>query len=219
MPEAVERLVFRCLHKDPAVRFANGRELAVALLHARGLTAPLELKSGPVPPPSRPAAAVPARGRTVWRVGTAAALVLLLAVTGGMLLRRNTSPPTRPMLAVMPVGNQSGFQELTPYRLALTYALAEELSASRFVRPLSYTRISQLVTPAIGRGLDPSSVELARTMTRQTKAPWVLVPRVLHENGAWLAEADLQDGVSGATIARLRTEAVASSARTCSGDM
>jgi serine/threonine protein kinase len=167
VPEAVERLVFRALHKDPAIRFANGRELALALLHVRGLTPPTDMITGPVAVPAR-LLSVPTprrKARTLWlAAGLAAAVVALGA---GVLWRRADAPINRPLLAVMPVGNQSGFEELTPYRLALTYALTEELSASRYVRPLTYTRISQLVTSALNKGLDPSNVELARTKARQ----------------------------------------------------
>ena len=211
VPEAVERLVFRAMHKDPAIRFANGREFALALLHVRGLTPPTDMVTGPVvAPPGTPAALAP-RPRSRRRLWLAAGLAAaVLALGGGLLWRRPVAPVNRPMLAVMPVGNQSGFQELTPYRLALTYALTEELGASHSVRPLTYTRILQLATSVLNRGLDPSNVELARTMTRQTRAPLVIVPRVLHENGAWLAEADLQDGASGAIVVKLRTDAVAS---------
>ncbi len=54
VPEAVERLVFRAMHKDPAIRFANGREFALALLHVRGLTrADGHGRSGPVVAPCR----------------------------------------------------------------------------------------------------------------------------------------------------------------------
>jgi tetratricopeptide (TPR) repeat protein len=210
VPEAVERLVFRALHKDPAIRFANGRELALALLHVRGLTPPTDMITGPVVVPAglRPTVLARPKPRRWWLAAALAAAVVALGT--GVLWRRAAAPVDRQMLAVMPVGNQSGFQELTPYRLALTYALTEELGASRYVRPLTYARISQLVTSALAKGLDPSSVELARTMTRQTGAPLVIVPRVLHENNAWLAEADIQDAASGAIIAKLRTDAVAS---------
>ena len=45
IPEEVEQLVFRALHKDPAVRFASGRELARALRQVQGRTVPLDLQT------------------------------------------------------------------------------------------------------------------------------------------------------------------------------
>src|SRR5688572_3363755 len=45
VPEEIEQLVFRALHKDPAVRFAGGREVARALRQVRGFTVPQDLRS------------------------------------------------------------------------------------------------------------------------------------------------------------------------------
>ena len=53
VPEEVEQLVFRALHKDPTVRFQSGRELARALRQVRGLTLPQDLRTIPVPAPRR----------------------------------------------------------------------------------------------------------------------------------------------------------------------
>jgi serine/threonine protein kinase/tetratricopeptide (TPR) repeat protein len=211
VPEAVERVAFRAMHKDVAVRYANGKELALALLQARGLSAPVDLRSGAVHVPQLVAA--PARSAAKTRrwpvVAVAAALVLVVA---GIAMWRSTRPMApREMISVVPVVNQTGYQELAPYRLALTYALIQELAESPRVRPLDYGRVAQFVEPAIVSGSDVSNRDVQRAMADQGRARWLVVPTLLHENGAWRARADVQEASTGSTVGRLETEAIASS--------
>ena len=51
IPEEVEQLVFRALHKEPSVRYESARPLARALRQVRGLTLPQELRTEPLPFP------------------------------------------------------------------------------------------------------------------------------------------------------------------------
>ena len=75
IPEEVEQLVFRALHKDPAIRFASGRELARALRQVRGLTVPQDLRTqaarlrGRTARRSAPPQAAAARDRCRYSVG------------------------------------------------------------------------------------------------------------------------------------------------------
>jgi tetratricopeptide (TPR) repeat protein len=115
------------------------------------------------------------------------------------------------MISVVPVVNQTGYQELAPYRLALTYALIQELAESPRVRPLDYGRVAQFVEPAIVSGSDVSNRDVQRAMADQGRARWLVVPTLLHENGAWRARADVQEASTGSTVGRLETEAIASS--------
>ena len=69
VPEAVERVVFRAMHKDAAVRYGDGRELALALLQARGLSAPVDLRSGVVEVPQRVAGRQPPEARATLAGG------------------------------------------------------------------------------------------------------------------------------------------------------
>jgi serine/threonine protein kinase len=83
VPEEVEQLVFRALHKEPGVRYHSGRELARALRRVRGLSVPLELNTQPV---ERPAGRVSRARRHPWTWRVAAAAAML--VTGGSNLER-----------------------------------------------------------------------------------------------------------------------------------
>jgi tetratricopeptide (TPR) repeat protein len=92
--EALEQLVFRALHKDPAVRFQTARDLARALRRLQGRTLPLDLRTEPVVP----AMSTPA-GRAVWPAAIApwrmshprrraalAAVILAAALVGTLLV-------------------------------------------------------------------------------------------------------------------------------------
>jgi tetratricopeptide (TPR) repeat protein len=211
VPEAVERVVFRAMHKDVAVRYANGKELALALLQARGLSAPVDLRSGVVEVPQHLVGrqAPPAR-RRYWRI--AVAVAALAAALGAIALWRVGQPVgPRQAISIVPVVNQTGYQELAPYRLALTYALIQELAESRSVRPLDYGRLTQFVGPALAAGADVSNLEVQRALTTQGRARWIVLPTLLHDQGNWRAQAVVQDAATGSTAARLETEAVASS--------
>jgi len=208
VPEAVERLVFRAMHKDPAVRFLNGRDLALALLQVRGLSAPLDLRSGVVEVPQH-LRDRPRTRRRKWLVPVGAALALAATLAVGVMWRSRASTGPRASIAVVPVVNQTGYPELSPYRLALTYALIHELGDSPNVRPLDYGRLVQLVRPVLATGGDASSRELQRRLSIQAR--WTIVPTLLHDNGAWRARAEVKDGATGSTVAMIETDSVATS--------
>ncbi len=108
VPEAVERVVFRAMHKDVAVRYGDGRELALALLQARGLSAPVDLRSGVVEVPQR-AGRRGSRPRLArrWPV-VAAAAALMVAVAATAVWRSSRPPEPRETISVVPVVNQTG---------------------------------------------------------------------------------------------------------------
>src|SRR5689334_7691057 len=106
IPEEVEQLVFRALHKDAAVRFASGRELARALRQVQGHTVPLELQTAAIDVPPRVDAGRRARVARRWRA--LAAGLLLLAIAAGAIAWYLARPPERAYVAVVPVTNATG---------------------------------------------------------------------------------------------------------------
>ena len=209
--EAVERVVFRAMHKDLTVRYANGRELALALLQGRGLSAPVDLRSGAVEVPAHLAGSGVRSARSRRWPAVVAVAALVLAVAGAAVWRSSRPSGPREAISIVPVVNQTGYQELAPYRLALTYALTQELAESNRVRPLDYGWVTQFVAQALASGADVSSQEVQRALAAQGRARWMIVPTLLHENGAWRARAAVQEASTGATVTQLETEAVASS--------
>ena len=210
--EDVEQIVFRAIHKEPAVRFKDAREMARALRQVRGQSLPLDLRTLPVPAPP---AANRARSRydnpgnwRVWVVAAAAAVAL--AVAAGWSYRWLT-PVERIPIAVAPIVNQTRYSELDSYRLALTYSLVSELSESPNVRVLPYSRLLQIVRRFLAGGSDIASREAVLGITEHGGPKFVILPALVYENDRWRAQAEIQDASTSTRVALLQTASVASS--------
>ena len=213
IPIELERIVMKALEKDPAKRFQNAREPARDLKLLAGRTVPIDLQTVEVP---RPAGGGPAwltarrRLITPARLGVGAA-VLLLAAAG--LYVWMTRPIVRPSVAIVPVINQTGFAELDPFRLALTQALIMESSDSTRVRIVGYDRVLEVLRRFLAGTSDVSGSEAVQSLTTASAAQVVVIPRLLYENNAWRAHAEVRDAASTTTLAVVDTDAVVSSLR------
>ena len=95
--EALEQLVFRALHKEPAVRPPSARELARGLRLLQGRTLPLDLRTEVLPPIDAVRAAParrPSRRRSRRAAGLAAALVAVLAAVLLWISRQSSVSPS-----------------------------------------------------------------------------------------------------------------------------
>ena len=204
IPEEVEQLVFRALHKDPAVRFASGRELARALRHVQGHTVPLDLMTGPVHAPSRQAST----GVASRLVRRAAAVLAVLAIAAGAAYWYLSRPVPRTFIAIAPVANGTGDRTLDPYRWALTLELTRELGESHDVSVFSYARMLPPLRRFLGGGRQ--GAEAIGVVARASGASVIAVPTLVYDSGALRARADLQDA-KGAALGRVETEPLVSS--------
>jgi len=205
VPEAVEQLVFRALHKEPGVRFASGRELARALRHVQGHTVPLDLRTEPVEVP-RTMPRRRARRHLRAIAGVVAAAAVLVAVAAWYATR----PLVRTFVAVAPVANATGDRTLDPYRLGLTFALTRELAESSRIRVLPYQRLLVPLRRFLLEQSDVSSADAIRAVSSASGAAVVVVPVLLYDRGAWTARADLKS-TDGATVGRVETAPIESS--------
>ena len=82
VPEALEQIVFRALHKDPAVRFQAARDVARALRRLQGRTLPLDLRTEPLSGVDALQAAAGRRPMWTRRRAAAAAAIAALAIAG-----------------------------------------------------------------------------------------------------------------------------------------
>lgn len=214
VPEALEQIVFRALHKDAAVRYQDARELARALRTLQGRAIPDDLLSVPISASQRPPIRPGVRsGRPVaprWRRYGAIAAGVLIAMGAGAypwLTRTGARIP----IAIVPVVNQTGYPELDPYRLALTSALVAELGDSPNVRVLPFGRLLQIVRRFALAGPDVSSRQAVQAISTHSGARFLVAPTLVYENGTWKARAEFQDAATGTNAAVFETEPFASS--------
>ena len=211
VPEALEQLVFRVLHKEPSVRFQSARDFARALRTLQGRTIPEDLLTQPLMAaaerPMRPLVA-PAQPRR-WRRRTATAFaVLAIAAAGAYPII--AWPSERVPVVVAPVVNQTGYPELDDFRMALTYELAAAIGASRRVRVLPYDRLLQILGAYRVPGRDVSSRDAIQALTMHSGAQVVIVPTLLQENGAWKARIDFRDAATSTNRGTRETRAAVS---------
>jgi tetratricopeptide (TPR) repeat protein len=210
VPEEVEQLVFRALHKDASVRYPTGRELARALRQVRGQTVPMDLRTEAVDAPQRLAQLAPApvkRSRKRLLVAVAAVVVALGGGAGWAMWPRARTP-----IVVVPVANQTGFADLGPYQLALTYALVHELSDSRVVRPMSWPRMLQTLRGFIAtEGADLSSGAVVQALRDSAVGDILVRPTLVNEDKTWHVQVELVDRRTAVTLDTFQTGAVATS--------
>ncbi len=141
VPPSLERIVRRCLEKNPEERFQSARDLAFALTE----TASVSLAA--------PSVAVPSRfgtRRRVWiaslPVALAALLAVLVAVDPGGLRRRllgRALPGRVESIAVLPLHNLSGDPGQEYFADGMTEALIANLAQIRKLRVISRTSVEE----------------------------------------------------------------------------
>jgi tetratricopeptide (TPR) repeat protein/TolB-like protein len=189
--EEIEHLVFRAMHKEPSIRFANGRELSRALRQARGHSIPIDFRTEPVRVEGRtPAPPPPVKNTSRRKVLVAvAAAVLAIGAASAWLSR----PVERLSLAVAPFGNQTGDSDLEQYRLALTQSLTLSLGDSRDLQVTPYGRVLEVLRRFQQQKADVSNRDAIQAITSNTGASLVVVPTLLRDGGAWSARVELRD--------------------------
>ena len=184
VPEEVEQVVFRALHKEAPVRFATARELSRALRQVRGLTVPLDLRTEPVVAHD-PRPRIAGR-RVVWSAAVAA-----VATVGA--LTWSLWPVDRTSVAIVPVVNLTGYEELEPYRLALTHAISTGLAESRVIRAIPHDQMAVISKPYRIAGRDISSGEARRAIAANTDAPVMVVVAIVNEGGGFKGRVEFRN--------------------------
>jgi tetratricopeptide (TPR) repeat protein len=201
IPEDVEQLVFRALHKEAAIRFQSGRELARALRQARGLTVPQDLRTQVVVPP--PVATRGARRRARWAVAAAVTVAAVVIGAPAWLL----APIERRNVTVMPVVNATGFDDLDGVVLGLQEELAAALRTAPGVRLMTPERVRGVVR-ARRRSGDATGPETLRALAALPGAEIVLRPTLYRDDSEWRARLEVWR--AGATDATLEATPVTS---------
>jgi tetratricopeptide (TPR) repeat protein len=195
--EEVEQLVFRSLHKEPSVRFKDGRDLARGLRQVRGQSLPIDLKTVPVPTPS--SVRQPHQRRAGLRLWSGIAAMGLLLGAGAVWWMVSGE---RRVVAIVPVVNETGHDLLGPYRMALTNALLYALTDSPTVRVVSHDDLSGVIRRFRVDGQDLSSTAVLQAIAANVGADLVIVPTILKEGDRWKARVDVYDPETATTDAR-----------------
>jgi tetratricopeptide (TPR) repeat protein len=207
IPEDIEQLVFRALHKDPAVRFASGRELARALRQVRGLTLPQDLRTQAIAYEAAPPA-VPDRRRLRRQMLAAGLLVAVAAAALAALL----FPVTRVPIVIAPVVNLTGEGPLDQARMALAHLITGQLAESRHVRVLPYERSLSIlrVYRDGGKGvIGPAALQALET---HSGARVIVIPTLMYEDGAYSAQIRFRTaGAATDAVAPVETAPILSS--------
>ena len=204
--EEIEHVVFRAMHKEPSVRFTNGRELARALRQVRGLSIPIDFRTEPVAVPKSVAPVAKKRSPRKLLAGVAAA-VLVIGSTWTWL----AWPVERVAIAVAPFSNQTGDSDLEQYRLALTQTLTLSLEDSRDLQVTPYGRVLEVLRRFVQQKADVSNRDAIQVITASTGAALVVVPTLLRDGGAWSARVELRDPRTSTSVWVHETEPQTSS--------
>jgi serine/threonine protein kinase/tetratricopeptide (TPR) repeat protein len=203
IPEEIEQLAFRALHKEPAVRHASGRELGRALRQVRGLSVPMELRTEPVVPS---VAVRPARtgSRRPWAL-LASGVLVPIAIVSSLLW-----PMDRIPVAIAPIANGTGNENLDQYGPGLTEALRYALSESRTVRILDHAQQSAITRRFRRFGREIPSNELQQAISANTQTQILVLPSLVREGVGWRARAEFRDARTASVLAVADTDSFVS---------
>ena len=212
----LQRLVEKCLAKDPAARYQGMRDVVVDLRAARGhlesaphapatTTNPLSV---PVVPVSRAPRGI--RWRPVLVAGAAAA-----ALTAGALLwwphlfppRVVLSTSGKPSVAVMYFQNNTGNTQLDWLRTGLTEMLVTDLSQSPDVEILGTDRLYNILRDLHRQNDAVVSFDTVQEIARRAGVHSVLVGSYVKAGETIRINMTLQEAATGKIISSDRVEA------------
>lgn len=159
LPPALDGVLLRALHKDPAQRFPSAEALAAALRAAAADTAPTQ----PLPAPAPPTAAAPAAHARWWWL---AGLLPLLALAAWALRPRPAAPPPVAVAASAPAAAASAASDVatlppTPSAPASRTAAAKPALPRLDGSWLGLYSCGETLGAASGPGREPFAAQLA----------------------------------------------------------
>ena len=191
-PPALDRLVARCLAKNPDQRWDSAHDVADELAWIG------ETSSGK---------GTIARSR-LWRWWLAAAVLVAAAVLGWLALTQWTQPALafkeRDFVVVADVENGTGE---AAFDLALKSALEIDLRQSRYVNVLDSNQVQNALRMMRLNADARVTPEVGRDVCRRVGAPALLVPRILRAGDAYQIQVALIEASTGRVVDETRETA------------
>ena len=197
----LQRIVDKCLAKDPADRYQGMKDLIVDL---RGVRRSLETGT-------QTAIAAPVKSRRLWVV--AALVAIILAAVGAVFLRprpnrqTTTLPPSgKPSVAVLYFDNTTGDRGLDWLRTGIPEMVVTDLSQSSKFEVVSTERLYEIVSGLHRADDRVLSQDVVRIVAERTGVSNVVVGSYVKSGGALRINMRLQDASSGRIIASERID-------------
>jgi serine/threonine protein kinase/tetratricopeptide (TPR) repeat protein len=211
----VERILHKCLEKDPDDRYQGMRDAVVDLRAARRrLDSAPSTAAPPVRATSSHARLVTARG---WVFGAAAIIVLALA--GYSMLRDRwrpvpsgrTTSGNKPSIAVLYFENNTGNAQLDWLRTGLTDMLVTDLSQSPDVEVLPTDRLVQILGELRRQDDRTISFETVQEIAKRAGVNTVILGSYVKAGDTIRINVKLQEPSSGKIVTSERVEAIGES--------
>ncbi len=200
----VQRILDKCLAKEPAHRYQGLKDTVVDLRAARRR---LESSTQPV------AVAPPQKRVPAWLVGGLAAAVLLGAGAWWVFRPQTATPAAaggdgadRPSLAVLYFDNNTGNPQLDWMRTGITDMLVTDLSQSPDVEVLGTDRLHQILSEMKRADDRTISSEVVQEIAQRAGVKTVLVGSYVKAGDAIRIQVRLQEAATGRIVTSERVE-------------
>jgi serine/threonine protein kinase/tetratricopeptide (TPR) repeat protein len=196
-PPGLQRIVERCLAKDPKNRYESTRDLARELQLLREEMTEASLTSRRLPPPAARAAVVPRRWP--WILGTAALLVLVSILSWLWLRTEPDVPAEEPKVLSVLVADFANQTGESVFDGALEQALNLALEEAPFLTTFSRATASDIVEQLQpGKPLDQ---EMATLVARREAIAFILVGSIAKEGSRYEVSVRAVDAELGTPLA------------------
>ena len=205
----VQRIIDKCLAKDPDARYQGMKDLVVDLKSARRrMDSDLTLSSAAAAIPSAPAGVTARRSPLLFAAATAA----LLMIAGYWLWSSQRTPVvqatgSRPSVAVMYFENNTGDEEMDWLRTGLTDMLVTDLSQSPDVEVLSTDRLVQILGSMQKLEDRVVSFDTVQEVARRAGVKHVMLGSYIKAGDAIRINLKLQEAATGKILSSERVDA------------
>ena len=205
----VQRILEKCLAKDPADRYQGMRDIVVDLRAARR-----RLESSGVSPvmTAAPTTGESVRNARAYAYGAVAVLALSLAAVAYLKPRWSGSPSLpvstsgKPSIAVLYFENNTGNAQLDWLRTGLTDMLVTDLSQSPDVEVMGTDRLVQILTSMKRQDDRSVSFDTVQEIARRAGVKTVLLGSYVKAGDTIRINLKLQEAASGRIVSSERVE-------------